>query len=74
MNSKLFLNKEIYDLKCIHMAIQAYSQLAFIKCIANECGWICTFERCVYDIDLTIKEFENYLIGMMNRRLVNADM
>lgn len=74
MNNKLFLSKEIYDEKCINAVIRAYSQLTSIECVADEKGWNCFFYDCQYDAELTKKEFENYLIGLMNRRLSNADM
>lgn len=74
MNNSLYLNKEIYDEKCIYAAIQAYSQLSSINCVSNEKGWVCFFYQCQYDVELTKMEFENYLIGIMNRRLMNADM
>lgn len=74
MDNRLFLNKDIYDENSILAVIRTYSQLASIKCISNEKGWVCIFAQCQYDVELTKMEFENYLIGIMNRRLTNADM
>ena len=62
MNNELYLNKEIYDEKYIQIAIQAYQGLAEISYKLN-----------AY-IDLKKKEFENYLIALMNRGLSNEVM
>ena len=65
MNNELYLNKEIYDEKYIQIAIQAYQGLAEISYKLNACWWMCSFTATRYDIDLTKKEFENYLIALM---------
>ena len=70
----LYLNKEIYDEKYIQIAIQAYQGLAEISYKLNACWWMCSFTATRYDIDLTKKEFENYLIALMNRGLSNEVM
>ena len=74
MNNELYLNKEIYDDKYIQIAIQAYQGLAEISYKLNACWWMCSFTATRYDIDLTKKEFENYLIALMNRGLSNEVM
>ena len=71
---ELYLNKEIYDEKYIQIAIQAYQGLAEISYKLNACWWMCSFTATRYDIDLTKKEFENYLIALMNRGLSNEVM
>jgi len=59
-------NRSIYSNRAIDEAILAYSQLATItKSINNEYVEL-TFDNCKYDDDITVKEFENYLIGIEN--------
>ena len=65
MNNELYLNKEIYDEKYIQIEI-SYK--------LNACWWMFSFTATRYDIDLTKKEFENYLIALMNRGLSNEVM
>lgn len=63
---KLRLNKEIYSNENILKAVEAYESYAqmSIKEDVNHC--ILCFVDCKYDEVRTIKEFENYLIGLEN--------
>ena len=72
MNNTLTLNRDIYDIYSINNAIRAYTNFAEVKCSETNEYWICTFKNCRYDASLTMMEFENYLIGILNRRLYNA--
>lgn len=63
MNS-LVLSKEIYPEHCLSQAKSDYTQLATITISENSSKWIIEFSDCVYDINQTIKEFENYLIEL----------
>lgn len=63
--SKLWLNKEIYSIDDIIAANQMYSNLAIINCIEKEHYYFLSFENCYYAEELTMKEYENYLIDLM---------
>lgn len=63
---KLKINRSIYSDKAIRNAIQAYQYVAAITPKMNEDYAILTFWKCTYDEDQTMKEFENYLIGVEN--------
>lgn len=66
MMKKIILNNDIFSYDSIDKAIQAYKKIALIrkKCDGNKV--VLTFWKCKYDEELTIKEFENYLIGIEN--------
>lgn len=72
MSNILTLNKDIYDIHSVNNAIRAYAKLTEIECSERNDHWICIFKNCRYDASLTMMEFENYLIGILNRRLSNA--
>ncbi len=63
------LNKDIYDKAVILSAIQQYHELALIRVQEKRNHWECTFSDCKYDIQVTMKEFENYVINMINARV-----
>lgn len=65
--NRLFLNKSIYDKKYILIAIQDYCRISKIKIEEQQEYYICIFEHCIYDTIMTIKEFENYLIGITRK-------
>ena len=65
---KLELKKEIYSSTCLEMAIAAYSDYAKITVKNTLMIWELTFTKCRYGEDRTVKEFENYLIGMENNQ------
>ena len=72
MSNILTLNRDIYDINSVKNAIRAYANFADIECSETNDQWICIFTNCRYDASLTMMEFENYLIGILNRRLSNA--
>lgn len=74
MSNSLFLNKQIYCSQYIEIAVQAYRSIATIKIVSDKEYWICVFEDCVYDNEITKREFENYMIALVNRGIGNADM
>ena len=74
MSNSLFLNKQIYCLQYIERAVQAYRSIATIKIVPDKGYWVCVFEDCVYDNETTKREFENYVIALMNRGIGNVDM
>lgn len=67
MQNKLYLNKDLYGKKSIQEAKKAYEGLADIRLEQTENYWICVFARCAYGEERTMREFENYLIGLSNR-------
>lgn len=60
------IHSEIYRYKSVMRAISAYNGLAKIKLVKNDNYYVLEFDQCKYDEDRTIKEFENYLIGVEN--------
>lgn len=63
---KVQFNNSIYSCITIEKAIQAYQFLATIQISKNKDYTELTFVNCKYDTDVTIKEFENYMIGIEN--------
>ena len=63
---KLLLRKDIYSSESIKKAIGSYAGLAEFG-IFDAGDYIgVLFNNCKYDEQRTVKEFENYLIGMEN--------
>lgn len=65
MKNRLCLNKEIYCIDNIKQAIVDYQKIASIDVCEDEKHFYCDFKETLYDVDLTINEFENYVIGSM---------
>ncbi len=63
------LNKDLYDKAVILSAIQQYHELALIQVHEKGNHWECIFSDCKYDIQITMKEFENYVINIINARV-----
>lgn len=63
---KVKINRSIYSDETIKTAILAYQHHAVISAKFKGEYVILTFWKCKYDEGLTIKEFENYLIGIEN--------
>lgn len=63
---RLKLDNEIYSSKSINLAKEAYSMLADIHVISGRNTTELVFSNCKYDEDRTVKEFENYIIGLEN--------
>lgn len=66
MSKSLFLNKELYCRVKIERAIFAYKELSQIEISDSGQHWVCDFRDCIYGERLTMQEFENYLIGVLN--------
>lgn len=64
--NKLKLNTNIFTKDYIERAVCAYKNICKIE--ITECGdyIFCEFTDCIYDKDETAKEFENYIIDLMN--------
>lgn len=65
---KLILNREIYSNQSIARTMQAYSNHAMITVNYDACYATVFFDQRKYDSDQTIKEFENYMIGVENAK------
>jgi len=63
---KIRINPDIYSLNSIERTRTAYMEYAKIKVQQNGSDVIIIFTDCRYDEDQTVKEFENYLIGLEN--------
>lgn len=62
------LSKNIYDESIIRQAIRDYGSIANIQLKSDSAYYDLQFENCKYDENRTLKEFENYLIDLMNVR------
>lgn len=58
----------IYTYETIRQAIKDYKELAFIVPTRLQNSTVCNFMMTKYDEELTIKEFGNYLIDLMNSK------
>lgn len=65
---KLKFNRTVYSDSSIKMAIHAFSELAAISMKLKADYAILTFWKCKYTEDQTMKEFENYVIGIENSK------
>ena len=70
--NKLYLNKSLYSYKSVIMAIDAYSKLAELILGENDKEWIITLQNSKYEPVITLKEFENYAIGLVFMEMKNA--
>ena len=64
MKHDLQLISEIFSLEAVEAAVRAYSGLARIQVESRPGGWLLSFTDCRYDPQLTIREFNNYLINL----------
>jgi hypothetical protein len=64
----LRLNKEVYNLDDIRTGIKGYENLCSISVADDGKYWTCCFTECRYDALVTAREFENYIINVMNCR------
>ncbi len=62
----LLINRSIYSDKSIRAALEAYAGYTTATVEYTQQYAIVTFSECKYDPDQTVKEFENYMIGMEN--------
>ena len=63
----LRLNKKVYQEDSVRLTITAYKDYAQFSLKESPDAWELAFSDCKYDEDRTVKEFENYLIGVENR-------
>lgn len=65
---KLLLSAEIYSEKNIKETCDVYKDFARIKMKRKNNHIELIFNGCKYDPDITVKEFENYLINTENMK------
>lgn len=63
---KLELNREIYSRENVDAAREAYREIAKISVKEKKDYIRVFFLNCKYGEERTVKEFENYLIGIEN--------
>ena len=61
----LQLNKELYSREVIESARKEYGQVCQTALTETENYYVCTFLNTRHDLEMTQKEFEDYLIGRM---------
>lgn len=66
--NELKLSKEIYNDSLVNIAVKQFSGISNIVINNEEFYLKCVFSRCVYDVETTLKEFENYVIDLNNQR------
>ena len=64
--NELLLTKKIYEIKYINDAADAFSSLCKVLIKETDSYYSCIFVDCVYDVEETKCEFENYIIDLMN--------
>ena len=64
--TKIRLNSEIYSENNVKLAVEAYCELARIQVDIQGEYYILQIEDTKYDESRTVKEFENYLVGLEN--------
>lgn len=64
----LKLNKDVYTEKAVREAIKAFKNYARIELTSSDQYYVCTFNQCRYNSGLTMDEFGNYLIDLMNTK------
>ena len=60
-------NPEIYPLRVVLAAAEAYKGLAEIAVSDNSSGITVTLQNCRYEENRTAHEFDNYIISLMNQ-------
>lgn len=63
---KLKISTDVYSIGNIHKTMDVYKGYANIDIQVENNRITLNFNNCIYDEDTTIKEFENYLIGVEN--------
>jgi hypothetical protein len=63
---KIKISSEIFSEKNIKQALTDYKNITKASLKKGSTYHTVAFWKCVYDEELTVKEFENYLIGLEN--------
>ncbi len=67
MNKELYLNKSIYNENIIRQGIRDYNSIAQFKFDEKTEYYIVSVISSCFDFEITFKEFENYLIGLLKK-------
>ena len=67
--NKLELKTDVYNIENIEKACVAYKDYVKITIKMKNNRIALTFSKCQYNADITIKEFENYLINVENMKI-----
>ena len=69
MTSVLQLSRELYPIESIKEAITAFQDLCKIRISTHDKKYYtCSFSSCLFDTTITMREFENYLIDLVNTK------
>ena len=63
---KVKINRSVYSDGAIEKTRMVYKKYAMTTVRYKHNYAIITFWKCKYDVEQTIKEFENYMIGVEN--------
>lgn len=66
--NRLYLSEDVYSQESVKETCAVYKEYAHIEMKRENLHIKLTFSGCKYDPDLTIKEFENYLINVENSK------
>jgi hypothetical protein len=66
MNNKQTFSKFFYDIEIIEQAIRDYKNIAKITIQDNGNEFECSFESKEAPVEMVIREFDNYLIELLN--------
>ena len=64
--NELLLNKVIFDINSIKKAVNSFKEICSVLIKETKEYYICLFTGCVYDARITVFEFENYIIDLIN--------
>lgn len=67
MNNRIF-DTDIYEKQAIEQSIVDFKNICRIETEINNNQMTCSFFDCEYDVEITIKEFSNYVIDLMNSK------
>lgn len=65
-NTTLFFPATIYPQDIIQQAVKDYAKICRIELRKTEDGVECAFLKSVTDLELTAREFSNYLVELIN--------
>lgn len=63
-SNALLFDLDLYDYDLLCAAAEDYRQLAHILVHQDGQTARCEFVKCVYDAELTVAEFSNYVLGL----------
>ena len=64
--NKILLDGTIYSEHIVKKAIKDYSMIAQIRLEVKNYNIICVFDSSEFNMEKTMKEFENYIIDLSN--------